>query len=130
MLDKTVFAAASTNTAGASTFGEVAIAEPGAPSPANAGRAKMAAPLAAAHALVEAAALQSAERFEEAASAPPGGHGHAWVKGKGRWKWAHGQYMWIAGRWLCERVGHHHWTPSRWIAHGRDAHWVDGRWIA
>jgi len=130
MLDKTVFVAASTSTAGASTLGEVAPAELAAPSPVEAGRVEPAVSQAAAAALVEPAALQSAERLEEAGSAPRAGQGHAANKGKGRWKWARGQYMWIAGRWLCVLVGFHHWIPSRWIAHGRDTHWVDGRWIA
>jgi hypothetical protein len=130
MLEQTVFVAPSTSTADALTFGDGASADASASSPVEAGGAQCAAQQAAAAALVEPAASPSTERVEEAASEPGAGDRRAATRGRPRWKWTRGQYAWIAGRWICVFLGFHHWLPSRWFGHGRDARWVDGRWIS
>lgn len=52
---------------------------------------------------------------------------HIWVEGHWMWSNFYGDYIWIKGKWIRKRRGHH-WVSGFWEISLGGFIWVDGYW--
>lgn len=75
-------------------------------------------PASAAHYAVHSVHIQVAPPAPRYEAAPAPRRGHVWVPG--HWEWRGQRHVWVAGRHIQQRPGHHY-RPVQWQQH--NGHW-------
>ena len=53
--------------------------------------------------------------------------GYIWAEGHWQWSSFYGEYIWIQGKWIRQRRGHH-WVSGFWEITAGGFFWVEGYW--
>lgn len=51
---------------------------------------------------------------------------HAWVPG--HWRWRHGDWVWVKGRYVTRPHPRAHWVPGHWKRRPGGWVWIEGHW--